>query len=481
MKVISNILHSKVFLYIFSRYVTYIIQFITSVYIAIYLGPYYFGVYGFILLLLSYISTLNFGITHSATVLLVQNKTNKNQISKIVSNSIFLISLISLIIALLCIVPFFIDVDFMGKYDIESYFLFLPVIGILSHFNILFLTIYRFKNKLFEVGFLQTFRPFLVLISMFLGTKENLLKIILWAFVFGELIPMLLFIFRGQLSFKFTFSYNLCKEIVVKAIYLFVYLSSFGMILITTRSFISYYYSVANFGLFTFSFSLANSVLLFLQALTFLFTPKILDKLNSKNNMETIGTIENVNTIYVTFSYLLLYVSIILFPFFLDYFPKWRASLPTLNSAFLSIMMISNSFSFSSYLMSNNKEKILSLISLLSLFFNVIFSAFLIYYVKVEMEVLILSPVISYLIFGFLSSYFTYKMLSQYNLLKIFLSFFPLRLLIPFVILLSMFVLNISWGSYVSILIFLVLNIKELRIISSYFKKTLYSSSLIDL
>lgn len=481
MKKILKIFSNKIFLYISSRYLTYFLQFISSIYIAVNLGPYYFGVYGFILLLISYLSTINFGITHSTTVLLVQSKTNEKEISKIVSNSILLIFFISLLVIILSFLFFFIDIDYFKKYNINSYILFVPIIAIIGHFNILFLTIYRFKNKLFEVAFQQSFRPFLVFISVFIAPKENLLYIILLTYLIGDFIPLLLFIFKRQLPFEFKFSLNACKKIIVKALYLFMYISSFGMILITTRTFISYYYSVADFGFFSFSFSLANAILLFLQALAFLFTPKILDKLNSNNNTETLLTIEKINSIYITFSYFLLFLAIVFFPFCLDFFPKWKASLPTINMSVISIMMISNSFTFSSFLMAKNKEKLLSLISILSLLINILVSFLLIRVFTVKMEYVILSTMISYFIFGLLSTYYVYKIISNYNFIKLFNCFLPVRLLIPYFVLIFSLSFNVSYASYISLLIFIILNFKELLSIIIYIKKAINNSSLIDL
>ena len=478
---LSKLFCNKVFLYISSRYLTYLIQFISSIYIAVKLGAFYFGIYGFAMLLISYLAILNFGITHSTTVLLVQNKKNENEIKNIVYNAILIIFIITLFIILGSLFYYVFDINYFKKYDIKEIFYFIPLIAIVSHFNILFLTIYRFKNKLFEIAFQQSFKPFLVLISLFFSTEKNLLTIILLAFLIGEIVSLLMFLFRKQIPFGGEFSIYKCKEIFTKGFYLFLYISSISLLIISTRSFISYYYSVGDFGIFTFSYSLANALLLFLQAFTFIITPKILDKLNSKNNSQTILTIDNINVNYITFSYLLLFIAILIFPHFLKFFPEWEVALTTLNIVVISIMMFSNSYTYAAFLMAQHKEKLLSFIALISLAINVIVAYILIRFFDVEMQYVIISNMLSYFVFGVLCCFFTYKTLSDYELKKMFFIFFPLRLLIPYILLIVTIFNHIQSLIYLPFILFLIMNHKNLKLIILSINKVLYKSDLIDL
>ena len=67
---------NKILFYLVSRYVTYGIAFISSLFIAAKLGPFYMGVWGFILLILNGFSQLHLGIGNSLNVLLDHNKEN---------------------------------------------------------------------------------------------------------------------------------------------------------------------------------------------------------------------------------------------------------------------------------------------------------------------------------------------------------------------------------------------------------------------
>jgi O-antigen/teichoic acid export membrane protein len=131
--------------------------------------------------------------------------------------------------------------------------------------------------------------------------------------------------------------------------------------------------------------------------------------------------------------------------------------------------------------MAKNKEKLLSLISILSLFINILVSFLLIRVFNVKMEYVILSTMISYFIFGLLSTYYVYKIISNYNFIKLFNGFLPVRLLIPYFVLIFSLSFNVSYASYISLLIFIILNFKELLSIIIYIKKAINNSSLIDL
>ena len=53
LSLIGNSLKNPAILYMLSRYGTYAIQFVNSIFIAVYMGPYYLGIWGFINLIIS--------------------------------------------------------------------------------------------------------------------------------------------------------------------------------------------------------------------------------------------------------------------------------------------------------------------------------------------------------------------------------------------------------------------------------------------
>ena len=87
-------------IYLVSRYGTYIIQFINSLFIAVYLGPYYLGIWGFINLVIGYIGQLNLGISHSVNVIVSINKQDEEYVRKIIGNGISMVLCLSIVIVM---------------------------------------------------------------------------------------------------------------------------------------------------------------------------------------------------------------------------------------------------------------------------------------------------------------------------------------------------------------------------------------------
>lgn len=106
-KFLSTILRNKIFLYVGTRYVTYAFQFIASFYIALKLGPVGFGVWSFILLLINFYNIIDFGISNSINILLVQDReVEERSSSHILSSIIITIGLNILVILSFIIIKY---------------------------------------------------------------------------------------------------------------------------------------------------------------------------------------------------------------------------------------------------------------------------------------------------------------------------------------------------------------------------------------
>ena len=74
--------------FVFSRYFTYAVQFVNSLFIAVYLGSYYLGIWGFLNIIISYVFNLNFGVSQAANILILTNKENEKFSKKIINNGL---------------------------------------------------------------------------------------------------------------------------------------------------------------------------------------------------------------------------------------------------------------------------------------------------------------------------------------------------------------------------------------------------------
>ncbi|MDA3779272.1 MAG: hypothetical protein PF487_03420 [Bacteroidales bacterium] len=425
---------------------------------------------------------VNLGVPHSMNVLLVQNKNYENNIKDIEANAILLISIIAVVISLVCLTYYVYDLKFFEKYEINKYILFIGILAIIGHFNTLFLVIYRFRNSLFEIAFQQSFTPILVFISLFFAKGQNLLFVVIFANIAGNLVSLFVFIVRKKIQVGGKMSISGSISLLNKGLYLFIYLTAFYLIIISTRSIVSAKYSVESFGYFTFSFTLANSILLFLQAFSFIISAKVLDKLKSKNSEEVLSNINKINVNYVTLTYVILFLAIVAFPFLLNLFPKYKVVLPTLNMISLSIMLYANSFAQTSFLMAQNKEKTLATISLIAILINVTFALLLANIFQVKIEFVVLSTMLSYFVFGFLCSYYTHKFLNgNVDLKKVLNHFLPLRLFIPYATAIIVVVIENQYFMTIPLILLIILNHKEIGAIIKSVRLVINRSNIVDL
>ena len=133
--VLANALKNKVILFIFSRYGTYVIHFINSLFIAVHLGPYYLGIWGFITLIISYLNHLNFGINHSVTAIISIHKSKDFYVHKIIGTATTMLIGLSVIVVLFFAINEIFNLNFGSKYNFSIYAPVVVLIAVLAHFN----------------------------------------------------------------------------------------------------------------------------------------------------------------------------------------------------------------------------------------------------------------------------------------------------------------------------------------------------------
>ena len=290
---LKKILGNSVVIYLSSRYLTYFIQFVTSLVIAAKLGPYHFGIWGFILLLLNYFQQCHFGIYNSMNVLYVQHREDVAKANGYLVNSLMLECWLALFVVALYAVYRLTGIDAFGKYNADKYLLWVCCIGILQYFSNLFINVFRVKNHLILVAFCQSIVVLLTFVCIFIFTGEALIRALVFAYLAGNLAIVILALATRVVEFKgAAVSGSVQKEILRKGILLFLYNTGFYFIIISIRTVISGNYEVEEFGQFTFSFSLAHAVMLLLESLTFMIFPKVIGKLSSDNYEEVESTLK---------------------------------------------------------------------------------------------------------------------------------------------------------------------------------------------
>lgn len=473
---------NKIFLYLSTRYLTYGMQFLTSLIIAAKLGPYYMGIWGFILLILNYFQQCHFGIANSLQILLIHNKNNKQISDRYISNAILLMLYISLIVLVLYIVYSLSNDDVFSKYHIKSYAFEICLIAILQYFQYLFINILRVRNYVNEVAFCQSIIVVLNFFAIFFVAGETLINLLLLGYILGNVLCLLIVLRLKIIPMKknFHLSSHIQKEILKKGFYLFLYNSCFYFIIVSVRTIISIYYTVDKFGIFSFAFTLGHAVLLLIGAFSFLVFPKIVDKLSS-NDYEAINrTLVDIRTTYISIAHFLIYVALIIFPVLLHFLPQYKSGLIALNLIALTFLLDINSFGYLTFLIAQNKEKITAYLSLGALILNCILAMFTVVILKWDYSYVIIATMIVYLLFSFIAMVIACKQIGYYSHKYILKNFMPLKLLIPFCIAIVSSVLQNDGLLAIPLITYLILNRHDIRKILLTVKKLINTPTMID-
>jgi len=480
---IGKMWHNKVIWYMVTRYVTYAVQFIVSILVAAKLGPFQLGIWGFLLLLINYFNIFNFGIPNSTTVLMVKNKNDQEKAGQVEVSSMVLMGIIGLVILAIGVYYAIFGIPLFDKYQIGNLFYFVCAIAIMQHFVSLFSLIARVRGSIAEVAFAQTVIPVLTLIAVLCFRDRILLLFLVLSYVIGNALAILLFIKKKLVHFNGKPSRQACENIINKGKFLFIYNVCFYLIFLSSKTIVSKFYPVEEFGFFTFAYTLSNAVLLMMQAFTAIVFPKLIDKFGSDNHAEVSLMLRNVRESYVTMSHAIMYVAFLLFPVLIHFMPKYDSALSVVFYMGLTLLLYANSFGYSTLLIAQNAEKKLAVISFLSLFVNIATAIFLAVGIRCDFQYVIFATMFAYLIFTCLCVIYGKRLLSeQRGFLNVLNDSFPLRLLIPYVLMITVVVFELGILPMVAIaLLFVLFNIKSIKEIFNLLRRILFNPNVVDI
>lgn len=137
---------NKIFWYLVSRYLTFGIQFITSIYIAVKLGAYYFGIWSFVLLLINIGNQFNWGIGNALNIIYVQNKDDREKCRCYCFNAMLLTFLIMIPVILFTLYERIFGIVYFQKYQLGNMIYGVALVICLNYVNTLLMNISRVKG-----------------------------------------------------------------------------------------------------------------------------------------------------------------------------------------------------------------------------------------------------------------------------------------------------------------------------------------------
>ena len=185
---------------------------------------------------------------------------------------------------------------------------------------------------------------------------------------------MLIFLYNPPLKIGVNFDAKTFMTLLIRGFHLLLYNVSFSLILISSRTIVSIYYSPEELGYYTFAVNLSNAVFMIVGAFGFVIYPKLLNKIYVSDDNKTKIIINKIHVLYVPVCYLLTFLGFFSC-IFLEYFlPDYSAAMATFKILLITQLILNNIFGFSIVLIANKKEKLMTINALLSMFIVIIVS-----------------------------------------------------------------------------------------------------------
>lgn len=482
MPLLKKALTNKSIWFVFTRYVTFGLSFINSMFIAVFLGPVNLGIWGFFNMVLQYLTQFNLGIPQSLQAILSTEKKRTNYVANIIGNSFVLTGFLSLVVCLLIALNHFFHLNFGVKYDFEVYALPLLVAVVCTYFSTLYINIFRIYGLLNEVIFFQSGFPIIVLLEVLCLSSNNFLSKLIYSYMGFNILSLIIFTFRCPVKITFIWDRHQLKYIQKRGWHLFLYASSFFFIILSTRSFVSGYYSAEEFGYFTFAFSFANAMLLLISAFAFLLNPKLLNYFSTSDLKKTQNALHKLRNIFLVSMHLFFYIGFAIFPWFLVFFSKYKASFYAFILLSLTVMLQVHSFGYTNLLIAKNKERKMGLLAIAILVFNVLACFVLVQFMRVEFSEVVFGTLISFMIYiYFLCRMGRRQLRMSIDFFSILFDVFPVRLLIPYCLTIFFVLIKAPNLFYLTPLVVgCVLNIPSIKDIIATGKNIVGNSNFID-
>lgn len=464
---LTKIVGNKAVGFVFLKYGAFGIQLINSVLIAKFLGVYYFGLYGFVLLVLQYLSYTNFGVQYSYSVLCSDVSTKEgDQRLQITGTSVSLLLCVCLFLFVLYFSTY--SLGLFPKYRFSEYSLFLVLIASLQYFNVLFVNIFRVNGNIGVLNVYYLTLPTAQLSTLFFFEGEALFYALLYATLAAHLLASSLFLvqFPKKLRKIPLFSFVKTGVVIKRGFFLLLYNFTFYGILLASKTLVSKYFSVEEFALFSFANSIANAVFLLLGSLNFLFYPKLINVISSKENtQELIAFIEKIRKYYLTLTLLAVFTSLLSFPLLFYFLPQYVGASICLQILLLAQLVINNSFGYTTLLVQKGKELQMTFCAAGAIGIIVIGSLVGLKYYN-DIATVAMSVFFGVLMYNILIGYLGNKILLQFKNVGSFLTgmftpslFIPVLLCVALMFLSPYYFVNVT----TTILLYGVLNLKQIK------------------
>jgi O-antigen/teichoic acid export membrane protein len=434
-EIIKLAFKNEAFIFIIGKYFSYCLQFLNAILIAKILGPYEFGIYGFVLLVVGYIRYINPGAHYAVNVeLATHDRQNIKQANNIASNGLIISLASAVFLVIFAMAIYFSDTTIFPKYEFNNYLFLTVLICIVIIVNLFFVNVFRSYSKFYQILGYLFFPQLFLFIMLFAAPDENKVSWLFYGFLSGHLLACIFFLAGYPLKLKLILNFQLQNVLFRRGIALAFYNASFYFIMISSRTIVSIFYDVESLGLYSFANSVAQAAILILGVVGFVFFPKILNRLkgNDLDGHETISLLKNIRQSYISASYFIVFAVIVVYAFLMVFMEQYKASELAFLFLILMQLLISKVFGYSHILIARGYEAQIAKYAFITVLINIGLSLGLIYLFAIDFSGVALCTFLSVFFYVYRVIYKGRLILNENTKFFVVLKeIFPLRFIIP--------------------------------------------------
>lgn len=386
--------------YVIIRYVTYAIQFVNAILLARYLDGFYFGIYSFIMLLMQYMSYSNLGINESLNTEYAAHKKNVRLSNEIWNNAWSVNIVINVFIALACDALFLIADNLFPTYRFNDYKYLLLATCVIINLSKIYITFYKLHGALFKLNVQQLLPNLAIFLLLLVYRRDLTIANIMVVLFISNLLSLIIFRIGLPATPKFSLNKTWVTVLIRRGVILLLYNLSFYFLTMLASSVVSAFYSVEEFGCYSFANTLVNGVVMAGGAFLFIFYPKILNRL-CESEVAAKQTLERIREVYIVFMDLVSLLSILFILVVSSTITNYGISLVTIYAILMLGRIINNaSTGYAALLIAKGKEHYLVVSGFLSILVVALLGVCK-YWLDLPVEVIALSVVAASFIYTY--------------------------------------------------------------------------------
>lgn len=347
------------------RYVVYSLMLLRSLLAARSLGPYLLGIFGFISLLLQYLTYTGMGLQFAVNVEVATQPALDHRDT--LSTAVTFTLIVAFGIVLLGFTTQTFALGLFPKYSFHRYAALVGVIAGSALLQQVYTNIYRVYGRLAEIAIAEAVSAIVLLICTLVFHGDVLITALLIGLASSGMFAILLFAARAPLHFHFVLRSLALRKLLKIGLPLLLYNASFYLITLGAQTVVSIYYPLVAMGYYTLANGIANVALLGFSSISWIVYPRILQKTRAGLPVEEVTSVtDRVNIVFGTGVFLLVFAVILCLPVLFLILPNFKPAGSTLTILLISQALLQGSFGFNCLAIARQKQMAVAIVSLLS-------------------------------------------------------------------------------------------------------------------